>query len=135
VFEVLEVTPALRSLIARRAPTAVLRDAARAAGFTSLGEDARRLLGVGRTTECEVQPLLQQMAAECDLCAHCGAPVRDGFRACPLCGTTLSRRCACGARVEPGWQFCSICAVALANSEVRGVGPHIEGAVQGGGEG
>jgi hypothetical protein len=116
VFEVLEVTPAVRALIARRAPTAYLRNAARAQGFTSLGEDARRVVQSGLTSEEEVQPLLQQLAAESENCPGCAAPVREGFAACPSCGHALLTRCACGARAEAEWKYCAACGRTLGYS-------------------
>jgi type II secretory ATPase GspE/PulE/Tfp pilus assembly ATPase PilB-like protein len=109
VFEVFEVTPAVRSLIARRAPTSYLRDAARASGFTSLGEDALRVVEAGLTGESEVRPLLQQLAAESERCPGCATPVRDGFSVCPSCGYVLITRCSCGSRVEKSWTYCSSC--------------------------
>ncbi|HSL70098.1 MAG TPA: GspE/PulE family protein, partial [Longimicrobiales bacterium] len=86
IFEILEITPPVRSLIARRAPVAYLRDAARAAGFTSLGEDAWRVVQAGLTSEAEVRPLLQQLEAEFERCPTCARPVRESFGTCPQCG-------------------------------------------------
>jgi type IV pilus assembly protein PilB len=116
VFEAFEVTPAVRSLIARRASAAVLRNAARVNGFTSLGEDARRAVQAGLTSQEEVQPLLQQMAAETESCPGCAAPLRSGFACCPQCGRTLVQRCVCGGKVEPGWLYCAACQRAITSS-------------------
>ena len=50
VYEIMEVTPKLRSLIAARAPTEELRAAAISEGMNTLGESARKLVLAGVTT-------------------------------------------------------------------------------------
>ncbi len=109
VFEVFEITPAVRSLISRRAPTSYLRAAARSSGFTTLGEDARRVVTSGLTSEAEVLPLLQQLATESEWCPRCAAAVREGFTVCAACGHILVARCSCGAKLEAGWTYCTDC--------------------------
>ena len=49
VYEIMEITPRLRGLIARRAPTDTLRDAAIEEGMLTLKQSARRLVLDGTT--------------------------------------------------------------------------------------
>jgi type IV pilus assembly protein PilB len=58
VYEVMTLAGAQRELIARGASTDELRRSARAAGMSTLADDATRLLRSGLTTADEVRPLL-----------------------------------------------------------------------------
>ncbi|MBL9140308.1 MAG: type II/IV secretion system protein [Phycisphaerae bacterium] len=58
VYELLLVDDAMRALVARGAPTAELRDAARAAGMRTLVEEGERMVGEGRSTKAEVDRVL-----------------------------------------------------------------------------
>ena len=58
IYEVLVTDDTIRARILRRAPAHVIRAAARAGGMRTLGEDARRLVDAGITTETEVGALL-----------------------------------------------------------------------------
>ena len=55
VYEMMEISPEIRHLIARRASTDELRDAAMAAGMHTLRQSARRLVLEGVTTVAEMQ--------------------------------------------------------------------------------
>jgi general secretion pathway protein E len=62
VYELLEVSEALRELVSRNAPTAELRRAARSAGMRTLAEEGERLVAQGRTTRAEVERVIQAEA-------------------------------------------------------------------------
>ena len=109
VFELLVVTPAIRTMLARRASAESIRAAARAVGMTSLGEDARRLVRAGLTTEPEVRPLLDLIDDEVAGCPGCGEPTRGRFEWCPACGVRLRHRCGCGVPLEQAWRVCPRC--------------------------
>lgn len=64
VYELMPVTPEIRERILKRASGDALREAARAAGVRSLGEDAWRKLRAGWTSLDEVRPLLRVLADE-----------------------------------------------------------------------
>ena len=64
IFELLVVDGRIRELVLRRAGADALRAAARAAGMTTLGEDAREKLRAGLTSFEEVRPLLALLAHE-----------------------------------------------------------------------
>jgi type IV pilus assembly protein PilB len=55
VYEIMEITPKLRAMIARRAATDTLRDAAIEEGMLTLKHSARRLVLDGTTTLSEMQ--------------------------------------------------------------------------------
>lgn len=55
IFEIMEITPALRSLIARGRPTDEIRDTAIAEGMNTLHESARRLVLNGTTSISEMR--------------------------------------------------------------------------------
>ncbi|MGH7506454.1 MAG: ATPase, T2SS/T4P/T4SS family, partial [Longimicrobiales bacterium] len=109
IFELLVVDARIRQLVLRRAPAHAIRDAARATGSRSLGEDAWDKVRAGLTTLDEVAPLLALLADESPPCPSCGAGGRPGYRVCPACGHALRRRCRCGARIETDWTCCAAC--------------------------
>ena len=57
VYEIMEITPRLREIIAQRAATDVLREAAEEEGMSTLKQSARRLVLEGITSITEIQRL------------------------------------------------------------------------------
>lgn len=117
VHELLVVNGTIRELIMRRAPTDEVRDAARAAGLRTLGQDAWDRVRAGVTTIEEVRPLVALLEDEAPLCGHCGAVLRDDFVACPGCGSVLIDRCGCGRVLEEGWRWCAGCGERLGDGK------------------
>ncbi len=109
IFELLAVTGTVRERILRRAPADAIRDAGRAAGHVTLGQDAWRKVRAGRTSLEEVKPLLSLLADEASACCACSGPLRSAHRFCPNCGTVVRRRCACGAALDEKWSYCPRC--------------------------
>jgi type IV pilus assembly protein PilB len=109
IFELLPVIARVRELILRRAPADAIRDAGRASGMVTLGQDAWRKVQAGLTSLDEVRPLLALLADELSSCPHCHQEVRAGQRFCPACASPLRRRCACGAALEQHWRACPRC--------------------------
>ncbi|MBW3552850.1 MAG: Flp pilus assembly complex ATPase component TadA [Gemmatimonadetes bacterium] len=109
VFELLQVDSAVRQLILDGAAADVIREAATAAGMTSLPADAWARVDEGVTTLDEVRPLLTLLADEARACRSCATHVSRGLPFCPGCGGTMERRCACGAVTRPHWRFCGGC--------------------------
>jgi hypothetical protein len=109
IFELLTADARVRELVLRRAPSDALREAARDAGCTTLGQDAWRKVAAGATSLDEVRPLLALVADEAPACPGCSAPIRRDFMACPACGSRLRRKCACGLLLEERWKCCPAC--------------------------
>jgi type IV pilus assembly protein PilB len=123
IFEILVVDATIRTRILRRAPAHAIRDAARAAGMTTLAQDAWARVRTGATTPEEVRPLLALLGEARTLCPACGGDVRPGFDACPCCGHLLRERCACGRALDRAWRHCPRCAVALGREDGQGEEP------------
>jgi type II secretory ATPase GspE/PulE/Tfp pilus assembly ATPase PilB-like protein len=109
VYELLTVDTTVRELIMKRASTDAIRDAARAGGMRTLGEDAREKVRAGVTTAEEVRPFVALLEEEAPTCAGCGTGVRGDFAACPGCGRILRAGCGCGRWFEEGWEYCVGC--------------------------
>ena len=118
VFELLQVDSAIRQLILDGAPADVIREAATAAGMTSLPADAWGRVEEGVTTLAEVRPLLAVLADEARTCRSCATHVSRGLPFCPGCGGPTERRCACGAVTRPHWRFCGSCGERLKGGEI-----------------
>jgi type IV pilus assembly protein PilB len=113
IFELLVIDARVRSLVLRRAPAHVIREAARAAGMTTLGQDAWQKVRTGVTTLEEVGPLLALLADDSPLCPGCGADVRSAYLVCPACGHQLRQRCSCGTVIDDGWSHCARCGASV----------------------
>jgi type IV pilus assembly protein PilB len=118
IFELLRVDAPMRELILQGAPSDVIREAAVAGGMTPLPLDAWQKVEAGLTTLDEVRPFLALLSEAAAACLSCRAALSPGHAFCPLCGGTVSRRCACGAESRPHWRFCGGCGDRLAGVEV-----------------
>lgn len=117
IFELLRVDAAMRELILQGATSDVIREAAVAGGMTPLPLDAWRKVEAGLTTLEEVRPFLALLSEAATACLSCRAALSPGHAFCPLCGGTVSRRCACGAESRPHWRFCGGCGERLSGVE------------------
>jgi type II secretory ATPase GspE/PulE/Tfp pilus assembly ATPase PilB-like protein len=117
IYELLVVDARVRSLVLRRAPAHAIRQAARADGMTTLGQDAWNKVRAGVTTLEEVRPLLALLAGEAPLCPSCGSDIRPGFLICPSCGHRLRSVCSCGAPLEDAWTRCARCGTEIAHDD------------------
>jgi type IV pilus assembly protein PilB len=110
IYEVMRVSDKVRRLIAQRAGEDMIRDAAIAAGMSSLGEDALAKVKSGLTSAEELFRVVTEVKEVRTLCPSCQAAVGVDFMACPQCGHRLQAGCAkCGRSLQPGWQFCPYC--------------------------
>ena len=111
IYEVMPVTDELRRQIAQRGAEASLRDAALAAGMTSLGEDGLVKVKAGITTPQELLRVVTEVRETKAACPECGVTVSRHFVACPGCGHRLGGGCPhCGRAMQPDWKFCPYCA-------------------------
>lgn len=62
IFELMAVNEEIRSLIARRGSLAEFRQAARAAGMTTLREQGQRLVEAGKTSAAEIARIVEAEA-------------------------------------------------------------------------
>ena len=127
VYELLEVGPAIRSLILDGAAADTIREAATAAGMRSLPADAWARVDEGLTSLDEVRPLLTLLADDGRSCRSCATSVARGLPFCPGCGGRMERRCACGAVVRPHWRFCGACGELLDAGVSRRTRPEPDG--------
>lgn len=110
IFEVLEVTDSMRSLIARGAPDNEIRTAAIDNGMVPIGEDGLSKAIEGRTTVDEVSRVVYLAEQELKVCPGCTKVLSAEYDYCPACGVYVSDHCErCRRRVEPDWIFCPGC--------------------------
>jgi type IV pilus assembly protein PilB len=110
IFEVLEVTDAIRALIHQRAPDAAIRHAAIEAGMRSIGEDGLKKVLEGITTLEEVTRVVYLADPGAKLCPSCSSVLSKEFDYCPSCGEFVGEHCErCRRRVHPQWTYCPFC--------------------------
>ena len=110
IFEIMELTPALRELITAGAPEQEFRSSAlsmgmvglRGAGLQKVRQDLTSISELARVIEVEEQ--LQTF------CQKCAKPITIDFLACPHCGTVSNHRCRfCGKSLQMDWMVCPYC--------------------------
>jgi len=110
LYEILEMTPSLREIVANGATEQDLRSAALASGMISLGEDGLTKAKEGLTT---IEELLRVIEIREDLqtfCSKCGHSIHVDFQICPYCAHSVSNNChACGKPLQPEWMYCPYC--------------------------
>ena len=111
IYEIMSVTDELRRHIALKGSETALRDAALAAGMTSLGEDGLLKVKAGVTTPQELLRVVTEVRETKAACPSCGAVLARDFVACPACGHSVGIGCPhCGRPMQPEWKFCPYCA-------------------------
>jgi len=127
IFELLPMSPAIKELIARRAPEMELRRAAVAAGMGTLLEQAVQYVRDGVTTCEEVARVVETQMEEKDQrglrCPQCSAAIELAFVRCPSCLLELKASChSCHQNLESTWPVCPYCGTAklsMAKLEVK----------------
>ena len=123
VYEVLPITPSIRSVLLATPTEAALGAAARAAGVVSLRSAAIAAAGRGETTFEEVlrvtttgQLRSSRLHPKCRSC-HRPPPEEfgDDLVCCPWCGTDNEARACpgCHRHTAPGWRSCPFCRTPL----------------------
>jgi type IV pilus assembly protein PilB len=123
VYEVLPISPAIRSVLLATPTEAALGAAARAAGVISLRAAAIAAAGRGQTTFEEVLRVTTTGQLRSSRlhpkCRNCHRPPPEEFGddlvCCPWCGTdTEARACpGCHRHTAPGWRSCPFCRTPL----------------------
>jgi len=109
VYQVLEVSDALRDEISRGGSSSRVRTLARESGMRGLDSDARRAVASGLTGPHEISRLLAAADGVSVACRHCESAVPIDALACPACGRPTRQRCPCGQTLERGWRYCPAC--------------------------
>ena len=110
VFELLRMTPDLKTKIAQRASEAELIKAAVASGTIFLYDDALDKVRQGVTTVEEVLRVIQLQEEEVLRCPHCSTLINRDFAACPYCRFPLKAICdSCRQELKLEWKICPYC--------------------------
>jgi type IV pilus assembly protein PilB len=110
LFELMELTPALRGMITAGAPDQEFRSAALALGMVGLRGAGLQKVRQGITTLSELARVIEVDEQLQTFCEKCAKPITIDFLACPHCGTLSNRRCRfCGKSLQPDWQLCPYC--------------------------
>jgi type II secretory ATPase GspE/PulE/Tfp pilus assembly ATPase PilB-like protein/RNA polymerase subunit RPABC4/transcription elongation factor Spt4 len=128
IYEIMRITDKIRRLIALQGGEDAIRDAALAAGMTTLGDDGLSKVKSGVTTLEELLRVVTEARELRTVCPDCGRSIELDFRACPHCGQRLVAAChKCGRTIQPGWNFCPSCtAYTIAPRAVRAELPREE---------
>jgi hypothetical protein len=109
VFELLQLTPALREAILRKAPETEMRHLAVEEGMETLLSCGLKKAGAGLVSLEEMMRVIpyESGARFCPTCLH---PVEHFFVCCPNCSLELVRKCPdCAQRVQDSWKTCPYC--------------------------
>ncbi len=109
VFQVLQMTEALRGVVSQGGEASELRRRAEEAGMETMAADARRKVSEGVTTPHEVARVLREAPGDAQPCSHCGEGVPPEGLGCPHCGWCRVRSCVCGRVLQHAWRFCPDC--------------------------
>jgi type IV pilus assembly protein PilB len=95
IYEVMPVTDSLRRLIAQRGAESQLREAAMAAGMTTLGEDGLLRVRAGVTSPQELLRVVTEVQARRGHaggggCAYCRRPIQPDWNFCPYCAKSTT---------------------------------------------
>ncbi len=131
IFEVLEVSDAVRRLIAANQTDAAIRQVAVENGMRTIGEDGLQKVMAGRTTLDEVTRVVYLAETGVKMCPDCGDVLAGDFDYCPGCGTYVGEHCTeCRRRLDHRWTYCPFCGHDAArpghgdDAAARDTGPH-----------
>jgi type IV pilus assembly protein PilB len=123
IYEVLEVTDAMRGLIAQNVSDAAIRTTAVEHGMRTLGEDGLKKVLEGRTTLDEVSRVIYLADQGVKVCPSCSAVLSTEFEYCPSCGDFVGEHCeSCRRRLNPSWTWCPFCGEGVQESSGDGTG-------------
>jgi type IV pilus assembly protein PilB len=110
IYEVLEVSDVVRSLIAQNAPDSAIRQAAVENGMRTIGEDGLKKVMAGRTTLEEVTRVVYLAESGVKMCPGCDEVLAKEYEYCPACGEWVGDHCEhCKRRLDRRWTFCPFC--------------------------
>jgi type IV pilus assembly protein PilB len=110
IFEVMELTPALREKITAGASEQEFRAAALSMGMVGLMGAGLQKVREGTTSFSELTRVIEVEEPLQAFCQKCAKPITVDFLACPYCATAVSHRCrSCGKSLQPEWAVCPYC--------------------------
>jgi type II secretory ATPase GspE/PulE/Tfp pilus assembly ATPase PilB-like protein len=109
IFQVLVVSDAIREAIGSGMGESVVRRRGEEEGMRTLGDDARRKVEEGITSEDEVGRVLGSSTGSSLACERCAFGLPSEAAGCPACGWLRLRRCVCGRSLARSWRFCPEC--------------------------
>jgi type IV pilus assembly protein PilB len=110
IYEVLEVSDAIRGLVASGASDAAIRAAAVENGMRTIGEDGLKKVLAGKTTLEEVTRVVYLAESGAKMCGSCNEVLAKDYEYCPNCGDYVGDHCEhCKHRLNSKWTFCPHC--------------------------
>ena len=110
IFEVLDVSDAIRGLILSNSSDHAVRQAAIEGGMRSIGEDGLKKVLSGQTTLEEVTRSVYLEEQTAKFCPRCKTVLIQGYAYCTKCGDFVGEHCeSCRRRFSPEWTFCPFC--------------------------
>ena len=110
IYEILEINPALRELIALGLPEQQIRAAALSMGMMGLREAGLEKVKEGVTSLSELERVIEIDDQLQSFCQKCAKSITIEYLACPYCGEAVTSRCqSCGKPNQPDWNFCPFC--------------------------
>jgi len=110
IYEVLEVTDAMRTHMGRGVSEGEVRNLAMQGGMRPIGEDGLEKALRGTTTLEEVMRVVYLPEQGVKLCNSCNTVVSADFEYCHGCGHYVGEHCSgCQRRMEENWKFCPKC--------------------------
>jgi type IV pilus assembly protein PilB len=123
IYEILEVTDMIRTLIAQNATDGAIRHAATEAGMRSIGEDGLKKVLEGITTLEEVTRVVYLAEHSAKVCPTCRTILSQEFEYCTKCGEFVGEHCErCRKRLAPDWTFCPGCGGGVKGDPRAGAG-------------
>ncbi len=130
VFEVFQIDGELKRLVYQGSTETELLETARWAGMTTLLEDGLSKVRAGLTTFEEIIRVFGEQNFAGIKCPHCSVNLEERYRFCPLCGGTVTPRCAdCGKLLASNWKNCPFCGKIQINGEMKNRQDEKEGAI------
>ncbi len=110
IFETLEITDTIRSLVTQNVSDTAIRTAALENGMRTMGEDGLKKVLEGHTTLDEVSRVIYLADQGAKQCPSCASVLSQEFEYCPSCGEFVGEHCgSCSRRLNPGWAWCPFC--------------------------
>jgi len=118
IFEILQVTEPLRSLINQNVPDSTIRRGAIEDGMRTIGEDGLHKVMEGHTTLEEVTRVVYLAEQGAKICPSCKTVLSQEFEYCPACGEFVGENCKhCRRRLDPEWKHCPGCGAITGHGE------------------